>query len=254
MRWWPVILIVAALPAASVGQEAALPVTKARVIARLPHDPAAFTEGLFWRDGAFYESTGEVGASSIRKVDPRTGRVLHSVAVPPPYFGEGIVASGKQIISLTWKGGIGFRWSLEGFKRVGSFRYRGEGWALTNDGASIIMSDGTAQLRFLDPNTLAERRTLDVTIRGKPLPRLNEIEYVEGEILANVWHTNAIVRIDPATGIVKGVIDLSALTAEVKPTDPEAVPNGIAWDAKHRRLYVTGKRWPVLFEIAPPKG
>ena len=230
------------------------PVAPAEIVAKLPHDAHAFTEGFFYRDGAFYESTGEVGRSFIRKVDPATGRVLQQVAVPPPYFGEGIVASGKQLISLTWKEGVGFRWTLDGFKRLGGFRYPGEGWALTSDGKRVIMSDGTPELRFLDPATLAERGRVTVTFEGRPLSQINELEFVDGEVLANIWHLNAIARIDPASGQVVGWIDLTALAAAVGATDPEAVPNGIAWDAKGRRLWVTGKNWPVVFQIRPPKG
>ncbi len=230
-----------------------LPVTPAVVVATLPHDTHAFTEGLFFRDGAFYESTGEVGHSYVRKVDPATGRVLRQVTVPPPYFGEGIVAVGRQLISLTWKEGIGFRWTLDGFRRTGEFHYPGEGWALTSDGKAVIMSDGTPQLRFLDPVTLAERRRVTVTANGQPVPNINELEFVDGEVLANVWHTSAIIRIDPVSGRVVGLIDLSALTARVHATEPEAVPNGIAWDAKTRRLWVTGKDWPTIFQIKPPK-
>lgn len=237
----------------AVGAAPALPVQPARVVATTPHDPGAFTEGLFYDHGVFYESTGEVGASSIRRVDPATGRVLASATVAPPHFGEGIVRVGDQIVSLTWRDGIGYRWSLPGLRRVGTFRYPGEGWALTNDGRSVVMSDGTDQLRFLDPKTLAERRRLRVTARGRPVTQLNELEWVDGEILANIWRTNLIARIDPKTGAVIGWIDVAALTARVHPTDVDAVPNGIAWDARHRRLYVTGKYWPVMFQIKPPR-
>ena len=247
-------------PAASVAPpapaaDAPLPVTPAEVIERLPHDPTAFTEGFFAEGGAFYESTGEVGRSSIRKVDPATGKVLRQVSVPAPYFGEGIARVGDQIVSLSWQHGIGFRWRAADFARQGSFRYTGEGWALASEGALLVMSDGTPTLRVLDPKTLAVVRKIDVTLRGEPLADLNEIEIVDGEILANVWHANAIVRIDPATGAVKGLIDVSALAHEVAATDPEAVPNGIAWDKAKRRLYVTGKLWPTVFRIAwPPRG
>lgn len=239
---------------AQVRPPAAVPVTAARVVRTYPHDPRAFTEGLLFHDGRLYESTGEPGRSSIREVDLATGKVLRSVAIAPPTFGEGIVIWGRQIISLTWQDGIGWRWSLADFKRVGSFRYPGEGWALTTDGRSIIMSDGTDQLRFLDPATLAERGRLRVMDGARPVDQLNELEYVDGEILANIWRTNRIARIDPASGNVIGWIDVAALTARVHPTDQDDVPNGIAWDAKGRRLFVTGKDWPVLFQIRPPKG
>lgn len=246
-------LLAALIPAASVA-DAPLTVAPAQVLERLPHDSAAFTEGFFVAGGVFYESTGQVGRSFIRKVDPATGKVLKQVSVPAPYFGEGIAPVGGQIVSLTWQNGLGFRWRAADLARLGSFRYKGEGWGLASDGPLLVMSDGTPTLRVLDPKTLAVKRTIAVKLRGEPLADLNEIEIVDGEILANVWHANAIVRIDPATGAVKGLIDVSALVREVAPTDPEAVPNGIAWDKAKRRLYVTGKLWPTVFRIAwPPK-
>lgn len=240
--------------AAGGGQvvEAQARVDTAEVVRRLPHDTNAFTEGLFIRDGVLYESTGQVGASSIRKVALETGKVLQRVTVPPPYFGEGIVSVGKQILSLTWQHQKGFRWSLDGFKPLGSFSYPGEGWALTSDGRQVIMSDGTAALRFLDPATLKEVRRITVTAEGRPLQRLNELEYVEGEIYANVWMTDWIARIDPATGRVVGWIDVAALARLSHSDGVNSVANGIAWDAKARRLYVTGKNWPYLFEIKLP--
>ncbi len=251
MRWIAGLLPLVLLGAAPAPPP--LPVATAVVIKRLPHNKTAFTEGLFIRDDFLYESTGEVGRSFISKIVLDTGKVVRRVAVPPPYFGEGIIAWGQQIISLTWQHHKGFRWTLDRFKQIGSFDYPGEGWALTSDGRSIIMSDGTAQLRFLDPVRLTETRRINVTINGRPLSQLNELEYVDGEILANVWQTDYIVRIDPVSGQVIGVIDLSALTRAVHPVNQNAVANGIAWDAPHRRLFVTGKLWPILFEIAPPK-
>ena len=251
MRWLafllPLLLIGAAAP------PPALPVQTATVIKRFPHDRSLFTEGLLIHDGFLYESSGQVGRSSIRKIVLATGKVVRKANVPAPYFGEGIVIWGKQLLSLTWQHHKGFRWSLDGFRQLGSFSYPGEGWALTTDGKSIIMSDGTDQLRFLDPVTLAEKRRVRVTLNGSPLPQLNELEYVDGEVLANVWHTDFIARIDPASGRVVGLIDLTALTRAANVADPEGVANGIAWDAAKRKLYVTGKLWPVLFEIAPPK-
>jgi glutaminyl-peptide cyclotransferase len=176
---------------------------------------------------------------------------VQSVAIPPDLFGEGIVDWKDQIVSLTWKGGRGFRWSLDGLKRIGEWRYEGEGWALTRDDREIIMSDGTPVLRFLDPRTLKVKRRLTVTAAGQPIEKLNELEYVKGEILANVWETNSIARIDPRTGHVKGWIDVSALAARAGATF-EATPNGIAYDRETDKLYVTGKDWPLLFEIRLP--
>lgn len=222
----------------------------ARVVHTYPHDTNAFTEGLFYLDGQLYESTGLSGRSSIRRVRLEDGRVLQSVNLPPGPFGEGIVNWGDQIISLTWQGGTGYRWDRRTLRQLGEWHYPGEGWALTRNATDIVMSDGTAQLRFLDPSTLAERRRLDVTIRGAPLERLNELEWVDGAILANVWLTGFIVRIDPASGRVTGVIDLGPLAAENARTDPDNVLNGIAWDAARRRLFVTGKNWAHLYEIA----
>jgi glutaminyl-peptide cyclotransferase len=252
MRLRSLLLGAALLPVGAAPP--ALPVMPAQVVRTFPHDPRAFTEGLLWHDGYLYESTGEPGRSSIRQVDLASGRVVRSVAIPPPTFGEGIVIWGKQAISLTWQDHVGWRWSLPGFKRVGEFHYPGEGWALTSDGRRIIMSDGTAQLRFLDLATMKERGRVTVTADGQPIDQLNELEYVDGEVLANVWRTNRIARIDPASGHVVGWIDVSPLTNIVRPTETDDVPNGIAWDAKGRHLYVTGKDWPTMFEIRPPKG
>ena len=247
-------LLLAAAPAPPAADSPALPIDPAQVVRTLPHDPSAFTEGLFYKNGHLYESTGQVGRSTIRKVDLETGKVVKSITVPPPYFGEGIAPIGNQIVSLTWQHHTGFRWTLDGFRKLGRFTYRGEGWALTSDDKMVVMSDGTAQLRFLDPKTLKERRRVTVTANGRPIDQLNELELVDGEILANVWRTRYIVRIDPANGHVIGWIDLAGLIDTVAATDPDAVPNGIAWDAKGRHLFVTGKEWPVLFEIKPPKG
>ena len=233
---------------------APIPLDAARVIATFPHDPGAYTEGLFYRDGDLYESTGLEGQSSIRRVDIKTGTVHRKVAISSAYFGEGIIDWGDQIISLTWQNGIGFRWSVDGFKKLGSWHYPGEGWALTKTATDIIMSDGTPVLRFLDPKTLKLRKRVTVTVDGNPLKDINELEYVDGEVLANIWQTQLIARIDPGSGHVVGWIDVSALTAQAGVRGNDSVPNGIAWDAKGRRLFVTGKNWPLLFQIAPPKG
>lgn len=221
-----------------------------KLVATYPHDPAAFTEGLFLHDGALYESTGREGQSDIRKVDLKTGKILHRRTLAPSYFGEGIVNWGDRIVSLTWRHRQGFVWKLTDFAPVGDFRYEGEGWGLTQDGRSLIMSDGTAQLRFLDPEKLTEQRRITVTWNGRPVDRLNELEYVRGEIWANIWYETKIARIDPATGVVKDWIDIAPLVKAAKVTDMEAVANGIAYDAKKDRVFVTGKYWPKLFEIS----
>lgn len=231
-----------------------IPITPARVVATFPHDPDAFTEGLFISDGLLYESTGNLGRSVIRVSDLGSGRVLRQAALAPALFGEGIVDWQDAIVSVTWKTGLGFRWDKATLGYRGSFQYPGEGWGLTHDATSLILSDGTPTLRVLDPVTFAERRRITVTANGVPVRDLNELEWVNGEILANVWRTPRIARIDPATGHVTGWIDLSAIVATMPKDDPDSVANGIAWDGRTRSLYVTGKNWPTLFRIAwPPR-
>ena len=235
---------------------AALPVARPQIVRTFPHDPDAFTEGLFLRDGVLYESTGPydrrgmAAPSTIRRVRLSDGRVLKSVTISAQYFGEGIVDYGKQIISVTWQGGHGFRWSLLDFKRIGTFSYAGEGWGMTRMGARLVLSDGTADLRLLDPATLKETGRIHVTVEGRPLASINELEFVKGEILANVWQTDLIARIDPKSGRVTGWIDLTSVPRPA-PGGPnrDNVANGIAYDAKADRLFVTGKNWPSLYEI-----
>ena len=229
---------------------AAVPVYDAEVVHSYPHDPGAFTEGLFFLNGFLYESTGLEGHSTIRKVRLETGKVVQQVDIPPQYFGEGIVNWRGQLISLTWKSQTGFVFDLATLKLQRSFSYEGEGWALTQDGKQLIMSDGTAELRFLNPATLRETRRLEVTLNGRPVPNVNELEWVGGEIYANVWHSDSILRIDPHSGNVVGVINLAGLMdASQRIAGPDGVLNGIAYDAKGERLFVTGKDWPKLFEI-----
>lgn len=258
MRRSAIALLAALAACAQAAPKAVAPVEtpsyQVRIAASYPHDPQAFTQGLFWLEGHLWESTGHIGRSTIRKVRLADGQVLASTPIPPGLFGEGIVNWGPQIISITWQDGIGFRWDRETLRQISSFRYPGEGWGLTQNGRDIIMSDGTAQLRFLDPDTLRERRRLTVSDGGTLVNRLNELEWVNGEIFANVWQTARIARIDPATGRVTGWIDLSALAAQHQGDDPDAVLNGIAYDAKGDRLFVTGKNWPRLYEVdlVPP--
>ena len=224
------------------------PVSSYRIVKIYPHDRTAFTEGLFFQDGVLYESTGQNGKSWIRKIRLENGEVLQQAPLEPQYFGEGIVAWKKSLIQLTYTTGVGFVYDLATMQRQRSFNYTGEGWALTHDGTRIIMSDGTASLRFLDPETLKETGRLPVTDGGRPVLELNELEFVKGEILANVWKTERIARISPKTGQVTGWVDLSGL---LDPRDAAGVDvmNGIAYDAAGDRLFVTGKLWPKLFEI-----
>jgi glutamine cyclotransferase len=234
---------------------AALPVEQARVIRTYPHDTSAFTEGLLIRDGWLYESTGFEGRSFIRKKELTTGRTVQSIAIPPDLFGEGIVDWGSTLYSFVWHGGRGFKWTLPGLKASGNWSYSGEGWAMTQDGRNIIMSDGTPVLRFLEPGTMRVVRRLQVTAEGNPIASLNELEYVRGEILANIWQTAMIARIDPRSGKVKGWIDLTALWQRAGTANSsDAVPNGIAYDKRTGRLFVTGKNWPLLFQIRLPGG
>jgi glutamine cyclotransferase len=218
------------------------------VVRTYPHDPRAFTQGLQYLDGVLYEGTGNLGESSIRKVKLETGEVLQKRDLAKEHFGEGIVVLKSELFQLTWQSRLGFVYDRDTFAPKRTFRYAGEGWGLTHDGTTLIMSDGTDVLRFVDPATFKVRRTLKVTASGQPLRQLNELEYVKGEIFANVWMTDTVVRIDLKSGRVIGVIDLANLLtpAERARTD---VLNGIAFDAAGDRLFVTGKWWPKLFEI-----
>ena len=242
--------LLAALPA-----PAALPIARAEIVRALPHDPDAFTEGLLLRDGVLYESTGPYdhagrpAPSTIRARRLADGKVLRSVTVPPQYFGEGIVDYGNQILSVTWQNGEGFRWIAANLKRAGNFHYSGEGWGMTRMGAQIVLSDGTPDLRLIDPATFKETGRIHVTAEGRPIVNLNELEYVRGELFANIWQTDVIARIDPATGNVKGWIDLAGLPRPAPGPARDNVANGIAYDAKGDHLYVTGKNWPSLYEI-----
>lgn len=230
-------------------QPGGIPVYRASIVATLPHDGAAFTEGLFFQNGSLYEGTGEVGTSAIRRVKPETGQVLKEEQLPAPYFGEGIVAWKDRLYQVTWQDRTGFIYGLDDFAPRGTFAYTGEGWGLTHDDKSIIMSDGTPVLRFLDPETMAPVSTLRVTANGCPVEKLNELEWVDGEIYANIWQTNLIARIDPKTGEVRGFLDVSGLGPQARGEDD--VANGIAYDAAAKRLFVTGKRWPQLYQVKP---
>jgi glutaminyl-peptide cyclotransferase len=254
IRWLTGAAALGALAVAFPAQAAA-PVYGYRVVHAYPHDTSAYTEGLFYKDGYFYESTGEAGESTVRKVAVESGKVVQRYDLPAQYFGEGIVDWGPRIVQLTWKDQLGFVYDLASFKQQRTFNYPGEGWALTRDDKRLYMSDGSAVLRILDPETLATTGSILVTDGDRPVTNLNELEWVKGEIYANVWMTDRIARIDPATGHVTGWIDLGGLLDVSKLPDPyNDVLNGIAYDAQRDRLFVTGKRWPRLFEITltPP--
>lgn len=245
------IAALAVLPAQAVGQT---PVSRdaAEIVATHPHDSGAFTQGLFIHDGELFESTGQVGASGLRRVELETGTVVQQAPVEPPYFGEGSVQLGDRIYMLSWLSQTGFVFDAESFERVGTFSYAGEGWGLTHDGSHLIVSDGTARLRRIDPSDFSPAGTIDVTLGGRPVRRLNELEWVDGEIWANVWQSAIIVRIDPDTGEVTGLLDLSSLVPEGLARSRDAVANGIAWDRETGQVFVTGKLWPVLYEIRHP--
>jgi len=219
-----------------------------RVVKTYPHDRAAYTQGLEYRDGIFYEGTGMVGRSSVRRVEAATGRVLQQYDVPQPFFGEGITVFNQQIFELTWTTQTGFIYD-KSLRVLRSFNYPGEGWGLTNDGKQIYMSDGSAEIRVWDPATLKEVRRITVKDGASPVTQLNELEYIDGEIYANVWHTDLIARIDPASGHVRAWIDLSGLLSPTDRAQGVDVLNGIAYDSAGGRLFVTGKWLPKLFEI-----
>ena len=250
------VLFVAAISmfASQRPQESRLPVYGYRVVRAYPHDPKAFTQGLEYVDGFFYEGTGLNGNSSIRKVKIETGEVVQRRDLARAYFGEGITLWKTDVIQLTWQSNVAFVYDKKTFAPRRTFKYKGEGWGLTHDATSLIMSDGSDELRVLDPATFAERRRIKVTAVGAPLRNLNELEYMKGEILANVWMTDAVARVSPDTGRVTGYIDLRGL---LTPAEQQSVDvlNGMAYDEKNDRLFVTGKLWPKVFEIkvTPPK-
>lgn len=223
------------------------PVIAVEQVRSYPHDSTAFTQGLVWRGGRLYESTGRYGQSSLRIVELETGNVLQRVPLGQQYFAEGLAAVGDSLYQLTWKEGVAFIWNPGDLTQIGQVQYSGEGWGLTSDGRRLIVSDGSSYLTFVNPVTFQVDTTLRVTDGGRPVDQLNELEWVRGEVWANVWHTQRIARIDPATGRVTGWLDLAALIPAV--TDPEAVLNGIAYDEQANRLLVTGKLWPRLYEI-----
>ncbi|MGA2939715.1 MAG: glutaminyl-peptide cyclotransferase [Syntrophobacteraceae bacterium] len=225
------------------------PLFKVRILKSYPHDPGAFTQGLIFANGFLYESTGLNGSSSLRQVELETGRVLKKYDLPFQYFGEGLTLWDGDLIQLTWTSGKGFVYNLESFAVKREFSYSGEGWGLTSDGKNLVMSNGTEELIFLNPATLVRQRSLRVLDMGRPVSLLNELEYIKGEIFANVWHDDFIAIISPKTGEVTGWIDMSALRERLPPASNAEALNGIAFDAEKDRIFVTGKLWPLLFEI-----
>lgn len=241
---------VVAVAGSSAPVAPAIPAYGYEVVRSYPHDVNAFTQGLFYRDGFLYESTGLLGRSTIRKVRFETGEVLLKSRFPADVFGEGITYWDDRLVALTWRSQVGFVFDLKTFTVAQRFAYAGEGWGLARNDKQLIMSDGTAELRWLDPQTFKEVRRLRVTANGKPVDQLNELEWVDGEIFANVWQTDRIARIDPQTGHVVGWIDLAGILPQpFRIQGVTDVLNGIAYDAPTKRLFVTGKLWPRLFEI-----
>lgn len=247
-----VSLLCLALPAA-----AEVPIYDYKIVARYPHNIASFTQGLEFHDGYLYEGTGQKGRSTLSKINLEDGKVLQSKRLASRYFGEGISIVGERIYQLTWQSNIVFVYDLESFETITSFYHPTEGWGLTFDGEQLILSDGSATLQFIDPDTFQVLRTVEVTIDGRPIRNLNELEYINGEVWANVWMNNEIVRIDPSSGNINSVVDLNGLIDETSTGGSDGVLNGIAWipntapDAPSGsgRLFVTGKLWADLFEI-----
>ncbi|HTS46848.1 MAG TPA: glutaminyl-peptide cyclotransferase [Bryobacteraceae bacterium] len=241
-------IVCAALVCASIAA-AQTPEYGYQVVHVYPHDRNAFTQGLEFRAGFLYEGTGLNGKSTVRKVQLETGKVLQQINLESQYFGEGITVFNQQILELTWRSGIGFVYDQNSFRRLRSFSYRGEGWGLANDGTVIYMSDGSPEIRIWDPVTLQEKRRITVREAGRPVTYLNELECVRGEIYANVWQTDRILRISPANGRVLGWVNLAGILSRADRDSDTDVLNGIAYDVLGDRLFVTGKNWPKLFEI-----
>ncbi len=236
----------------SRSRRASAPTQEYRLTRSYPHSTDAYCQGLAFRDGFLYEGTGNYGESSLRKVELKTGKVLQQLKLDRRLFGEGITIWNDQIIQLTWKNRQALVYDLATFQQQSRFAYRGEGWGITHDGKQLIMSDGTATLRFLDPKTFKVQRQVTVKDGRRRISNLNELEYVEGEIYANIWYDDRIARIAPQSGNVVGWLDLSNLYPAAQRPHRDAVLNGIAYDPQQRRLFVTGKNWPQLFEIQLP--
>lgn len=237
------------LTTGGIRAEIQAPVYTYQVVAKYPHSTASYTEGFFYRDGLFYEGTGLKGHSAVLAIRPETGKTVQSLSLPPQYFGEGIVDWGSNLYEWTWQSHICFVYDRFSLRPLRQFTYMGEGWGMTRSEKQIVTSDGTATLRFRDPSTFKEVRHILVHDGSRPIQQLNELEYIKGEIYANVWHSDRIARISPKDGRVLAWIDLTGILADSQKIDSESVLNGIAYDAAHDRLFVTGKQWPWVFEI-----
>lgn len=249
-RWWRTtgsLLALLCLPLYAAYAQERAPVLEVEVVQSYHHDPRAFTQGLVMDEGRLYEGTGRYGESSVRLVDLESGEVLERENLDREYFGEGITIMGERLFQLTWRANTVMVYDKSDFRLLESFYLAGEGWGLTHDGEQLIVSDGSPVLRFLDPDSGQETRRVSVTLNGRPLSNLNELEYIDGEVWANVWYEDAIVRIDPGSGQVNSILDLSHINPQQR--DPEAVLNGIAVDHRNGRLFVTGKLWSRLYEI-----
>lgn len=242
----PLFLLLAAalIPCAFAADQYTL-----EIVTQHPHDREAFTQGLVYADGELFESIGRRGKSALRRVDLASGKVLAQTRVEDRYFAEGLALVDNRLIQLTWKAGTGFIYDRKSLKQLGSFSYPGEGWGLTYDGVRLILSDGTPVLRFLDPDTFAQTGSLTVTHLGKPISQLNELEMVNGEVWANLWRYDLIARIDPENGHVIGLINASELRKNVTGLNKIDVLNGIAYDPSQKKLLLTGKLWPRIFEV-----
>lgn len=234
---------------AAATRERTIPISRFRVVAEFPHDPQAFTQGLVFHDGMLYEGTGIAGESSLRRVNLETGRVDARMDLDQPYFGEGIALLNNTIYQLTWRNRLAILYELDTLKFVKTVRYTGEGWGLTTNGKQLILSDGSATLKFVNPATFEVTKRVGVKAGKKPVSNLNELEYIDGEIWANLWHSDRIARIAPDTGDVVGWVDLATLYPLKTRPSKEHVLNGIAYDAEQKRIFVTGKNWPKLYEI-----
>jgi glutamine cyclotransferase len=246
----PVFCLLLACAPVTTAQRRPAPVQSYKVIATFPHDTTSFTQGLVFADGELYESTGLNGESTLRRVDLKTGRTLQRIDVPKQYFAEGLALVGDELLQLTWQHKLGFVYDRKTFKQKRTFTYNSEGWGIAYDGASrLVMSDGSDRLTFLDPKTLKPLKTMRVQDAGRPVPNLNELEWIENEVWANVWQTDRIARINPNTGDVNAWIDLSSLFPRTQRMPPADELNGIAYDKATRRIFITGKKWPRLYQI-----